>query len=343
VKILFLHPNIPDYVGDGLFHGLREILQNDILDIPRMDYMYADYDRNLWKGVANEGKVLYGHLKDNEDLKNRRAAWLSDIDSVEVVVISQPYGYGKSIVGLVSTLRKAGAWKKLVWVDGSDGTALFPYIHMRKGLKEWLAAFVWPMHHWLYFKREYAGPKNTAPLFFTAFTKKFRLQPISISIPASYIEKIKPDQKQTLFPKYIVDKEIAIATGARHGALAARNFLFSDEASYLEDIGQGRFGITTRRMGWDALRQYEYAAKGAVICFRNLQQKHEGCAPFGLNNSNCITYSNYASLQLILAALSENDYLSLQENSYAWIANHTTVAEAQRFLSAINSNQLYSA
>jgi hypothetical protein len=124
MKILFLHPTIPDYVGDGLFHGLRALLHNNVIDFPKMDYMYADYDISKWKEVANEGKVLYGHLIDNEVLHHSRVNSFSEITTFDAVIISQPYGFGKSLIGLISKLRKADAWKKLIWVDGSDDTRL---------------------------------------------------------------------------------------------------------------------------------------------------------------------------------------------------------------------------
>ena len=41
MKVLFLNSNSPDYPVESLFHGLRKILANDCVDVPKMDAMYA--------------------------------------------------------------------------------------------------------------------------------------------------------------------------------------------------------------------------------------------------------------------------------------------------------------
>jgi hypothetical protein len=74
-------------------------------------------------------------------------------------------------------------------------------------------------------------------------------------------------------------------------------YAFQHEKEYYYDLRISKFGITTKRGGWDCLRHYEIAANNAIVCFRNLNEKHDSCAPHGLKvGYNCIDYSNYAEL-----------------------------------------------
>ena len=66
---------------------------------------------------------------------------------------------------------------------------------------------------------------------------------------------------------HIVDEEVAERMGA------ASSHVFEREADYYRDLQASRFGITTKRTGWDCLRHYEIAANGAVPCFRDLDRK----------------------------------------------------------------------
>jgi len=93
-----------------------------------------------------------------------------------------------------------------------------------------------------------------------------------------------------------------------------------------------KFGITTKRGGWDCLRHYELAANGCVLCFRDLDAKPELCAPHGLSPANCINYQSVNELTAKLNALTDADYARLQKNTYQWIYQNTTKTHAQDFI-----------
>ncbi len=341
MKILFLHPNTPDYAGDGLFHGLRILHGDETVDYPRMDYMYADCPRSWWIGKANEGKTLYGLLQDSAALNEVRASFPQCIPDFDVIVISQPNGFGDRLSALLKTLRHYHSWQKLVWVDGSDTPTLFPFINMRLCLQENPKALLWPLHKWLYFKREFAGFKTAAPLGIGQRIRRYRLFPLAISIPAFHIEQIEWENKQKDFPRYLVDEEIARKTESSFGSVATRSFVFKTEEAYFDDIRKSRFGITTKRSGWDALRHYEYASKGTILCFKQLAQKPDTAAPFGLNETNCISYHDYPDLMSKISMLGEPELRQLQQKTFEWASQHTTIAEAERFLSTISTQKLY--
>ncbi len=336
MKLLFLHPNIPDYVGDSLFHGLSECDSVEVLDVPRMDYMYQDYPQSKWLGVANEGKTLYGLLKDTESQSVARKFWLGEINSFDYIIISNPQAWGNNLMNTLTLLKKGKAWNKLIWVDGSDSPAVYPFLHFSNTLKNNLASLLLPMYKWPYFKRENEGSLKMAPGFLHWFTRQYRIFQISISIPKVHIERINFQDKTKDFPGYIVDLEVANQVGEEHGKLGKRKFKFKSEQAYFDDIRNTKFGITTRRAGWDALRHYEYAAKGAILCFRDLDKKHASCAPLDLNKWNCIIYNDFQDLVHQLKSLSFDQLITLQSNGYKWIEQHTTLAEASRFIAVLN-------
>jgi hypothetical protein len=162
---------------------------------------------------------------------------------------------------------------------------------------------------------------------------RHKLLPISMGIPADAIETIAPAAKTKDWVNYNVDPGLKDLFAAdRSAATGQRHFVFENAAAYNADLRASRFGITTRRAGWDCLRHYEYAAKGVVLCFRDLHLKPPACAPHGLDASNCIIYKSREDLLAQIDNLTPEQYARLQAGGYAWVRRHTTVAVALRFL-----------
>jgi hypothetical protein len=110
--------------------------------------------------------------------------------------------------------------------------------------------------------------------------------------------------------------------------------VFTSEAEYRADLSRSRFGITTKREGWDALRHYEIAASGAVPCFRDLDRKPSTCAPFGLAESNSICYRDADELLAKVTSLDDAGYAALQGGALEWARANTTAAHAHALLDA---------
>ena len=110
------------------------------------------------------------------------------------------------------------------------------------------------------------------------------MKPISFSIPAARSWPRRRPPKSKDWPAHVVDPEVAPRVGAQTA------YAFADAAAYHADLRASRFGVTTKRAGWDALRHYEIAAAGAVPCFRDLDRKPATCAPFGLDRTTAISY-----------------------------------------------------
>ena len=114
-------------------------------------------------------------------------------------------------------------------------------------------------------------------------------------------------------------------------------YAFTSEADYRQNLGESRFGITTKRGGWECLRHYEIAANGAIPCFRDLSQKPITCAPHGLiDGINCISYSNGHNLLRRINQLSNQEEESMRDAALAWARISSTQLRAHELLKAMN-------
>jgi len=134
-------------------------------------------------------------------------------------------------------------------------------------------------------------------------------------------------KKKKDFPKHIVDPEVAARVPGSHTTYA-----FTSEKEYFEDLQDSRFGITTKRAGWDCLRHYEIACNGTVMCFRDLDTKPDTCAPHGLSEKNAIIYKDADDLMRRISTITDDEYQRLQAATMDWIKTQTSVELAKRIL-----------
>ncbi len=70
-------------------------------------------------------------------------------------------------------------------------------------------------------------------------------------------------------------------------------------------------------------------------CFRDLDSKPASCAPHGLDETNCVIYTDPRALLRRIEAMGEDEYASLRAGALAWAGRNTTRARANGFLRAI--------
>jgi hypothetical protein len=278
--------------------------------------------------IRGNGFTLY-HLQDNMP-PNAIDAEILKLDSTYDLIIfssvQRQYGY---FIQYLPFLDNTKVWL----VDGEDSPALYPYQgHYWRNYKVWHL----PRAHrrFLYFKREWT-PETIRYLYykiFPHFISKLilpptKLRPISFSIPSEKIIDHLP-LKTKLFPAHIVDEEVS-----KHVEGSFTSYAFETESEYYRDLQMSRFGITTRRSGWDCLRHYEIAANGSVICFRDLHLKPKTCAPHGLHDGiNCISYSSYEDLMKKIQSMKDEEYTDMQAASLDWVRHHSCETYAERLL-----------
>ncbi|HXF38648.1 MAG TPA: glycosyltransferase family 1 protein [Blastocatellia bacterium] len=334
MKVLFLHENRPDYLAESLFHGLRTILGQDCVDVPRFDSMYAPLTPRIKSKVRGQGFTLYGLLDDIPQLAEERFFWRKDLASYDLIVIAHIWEQWATVWDLSRVVRT----EQMVLLDGYDTTAFFPY--WPTGLRRNPWSYFAPISRYKYFKRELVGEGHSLALdrFLPRALRRWiplprNAMPISFSIPREKISRNDAGPRTRDFPTHIVDEEVAAEVrGVFFSSTGSDSHFFYKEDDYYADLKSSRFGVTLKRAGWDCLRHYELAASGCVLCFRDLDKKPATCAPHGLNESNCIIYHDYKELKDRISALTTHDYAALQKKTYEWIESNTTVTRASQFL-----------
>jgi hypothetical protein len=325
-RVLFINSNYEDYLADGVFHGLRTIAGADVVDFPKAEYLYETAGAGVRSRARGGGFTLYGLLPDLAVDRDR--VFFRALDGEFDLVV---FGAIWHTFGLWSEWgpRLKAARVRMAVLDGADAFKPYPY--------SW---FWWRKPYWwflprahnraLYFKREltpgtrwYASYLSLPP----RLARSLQIRPIAFAIPAEKIVVMAPGKDKD-FARHVVDPELA----PRIGGQLDPPFISEDD--YREDLQRSRFGITTKRAGWDALRHYEIAGNGAVPCFRDLDRKHSTCAPFGLDRTNCLIYHDADDLLGQIDTLDDERYTELQTGALAWARENTTAVRARQLLAA---------
>jgi hypothetical protein len=325
-RVLFVATDSSDYLSDTLAHGLRLVLGDRLVETPRRDPLYTDFPAEWRARQYGRGFTLYsGSLEpieiDRSDSRERLEA--GEFDLLVVGDIWRCYG-------TIMELLPFAGHTPIAVLDGVDSEAPVPYEP-----RWWKRPSCWllprPHRRAAYFKRELT-PRTTWFRSYLANPLARRpprsMRPISFGIPEHLVLDEVPSKTKD-FPAHVVDAEVAERVGA------ASSYAFADEAAYYSDLRASRFGITTKRGGWDCMRHYELAASGCVLCFRQLHAKPASCAPHGLGPANALDYEDADDLVRKLEALSPAEERELQQAALAWARDNTTRAVATRFLRSL--------
>ncbi|MEB3355556.1 MAG: hypothetical protein VKK04_02330 [Synechococcales bacterium] len=117
MNILFISSGLmPDYQCDSLFHGLREVFGNGVVDINKVEYMYKTFPLSEKPNLYGKGFTLYGLLEDESDIDR------SDIESkikhrfFDFIV----YGSIHRCQTYVETVLDIYPPENIVFIDGED-------------------------------------------------------------------------------------------------------------------------------------------------------------------------------------------------------------------------------
>jgi hypothetical protein len=327
-RVLFLSPRREDYLADGIFHGLRTLLGDRAVDYPKHEVMYRANADTAGERIRGGGFTLYGLLDDVPIDRSRtieEVRW-GEFDVVLFANIKESFGL---FVELLPELSKA----QMAVLDGDDHPSMYPYRRAWWTRPQW---WLLPRAHKRvpYFKRE------LTPL--TWHYRSFRLLPGSLAARLPMLRGVKPTsfsipeekvfvgeaEKTQLFASDIVDPELkdCAPLGKRD------DYLFAGEADYYADLRRSRFGITTKRGGWDCLRHYEIAANGAVPCFKHLDRKPATCAPHGLHAGNCVSYDSRVELLARVESMPDDEYVRLRDGALRWARASSTTNRAAELL-----------
>lgn len=332
-KILFYSPDSLDFCAHGLFHGLRSLLGARVVDFPKCEYMYTNFPPEYLQQLHGRGFTLGRTLPDIAVNRYSRVV-PSGPERFDLIVIGSIWnGFGR-FLQLIPSLRS----ERVVVIDGSDEPALYPYAKSWRRIREY---WTLPRAHTrvTYFKRELTAETwasrlyGLVPFLLGRLPATGDVRSIAFSIPRDKIYR-GDAQKSTLFPTHIVDNEVADRIEG-----ATTDYAFASEDEYYADLRAARFGVTTKRAGWDCLRHYELAANGSVPCFRHLDRKPPTCAPHGLiDGVNCLGYGSFEELMERIAGIGPDAYARLRAGALSWAEANSTHQRATEFLEAVGLN-----
>ena len=329
--ILFLTEPEEDYLSDSILHGLRKIYGQNVIDYPKCEPLYDNCNAKIFKNIRGNGFTLYKTLPDIEIDRYHILEKIKNnyFDYIFFGNIQRLYHYFIEILPYLNP-------QKTILLDGEDTPSIAPY--SGKWWRNSNSLLISKAHKkFFYFKREWTPetynyrnykliPKNISNILY----KNLKINKISFSIPDEKIIKNKV-KKQKLFTNHIVDKEVSVYLNAKY------TYCYDNEVDYYDDLQISKFGITTKRAGWDCLRHYEMAANGCVLCFKDLNKKPENCAPHGLSRINSITYNNINDLINKINSLSEEDYENLRIESLKWAHSKSSIAMAKYIINTVEA------
>ena len=321
-----------DYLADGLLHGLRQTPGVELVDHPRKhcSYIGGIASRDCpGLSVRGGGFNLYGTLPLDQEPDRNQIFRKLEMGWFDLVVVGNVWRQWGQLIDWRSLL----ATTPLALLDGDDDARLYPCsnTHLRSFGPWRPLADLLNRPQCLYFKREWhpAGVFEHARARWMGLRTQ-HIRPAGFSIPAEKLldPGLLEVSRPRLFPTHIVDGELRELVGGK------AEYSFSSEESYNWDLRSSRFGITTRRAGWDCLRHLELAANGCVICFRDLNAKPASAAPHGLNRRNAISYHTARELLERLENLPIAEEQKLRRAAWTWAHSHTTVRAAAALLGA---------
>ena len=326
LQVLFVGGDSADYLGMSVLNGLLSLPGVDTTTYPPAELTFQG-NRDRYQGDVRGNAFTYFFLNE-KPARSRLHVQYGDLSEFDAVIFSDIHNCFGLFVQFYSRLKRTPK----VILDGSDSPVPYPY-----------AGQYWRNpHYWFlprankipYFKREWTE-ETIRYRYFRLLPRALAklapclmdLRPISFGFPESKIMNVATEKTQ-LFASHCVDSEVSKALGKTNG------YCFNTEETYYSDLKSSKFGVTTKRSGWDCLRHYEIAGNGAVPCFRDLDEKPNTCAPHGLvDGTNCVVYKNAADL-LQKVKMSDEQYSRLREGALVWVRNHTCQKIARSVLDA---------
>lgn len=223
---------VSDYMSDLLFHGLRSLHGDDVVDFPRKNHLYKDYQKDisqLWGRGFSYSKLLDSSFS-YIDYPNKEL-----IDGCDLVVMSVHHTVHKcpDIINFQLDHLRKNYHGRIAVVDGHDLTDGYNF------------AFAYTPY---IFKREIVD--DYSPFL-----------PISFGIPK---EKIRTDLAEK-------KKVLSSLLPADHSHPNRKTHSYNTEQEYYDEYAQSYFALTCKKGGWDCMRHYEIMANGCIPLFADVE------------------------------------------------------------------------
>ena len=156
--------------------------------------------------------------------------------------------------------------------------------------------------------------------------------PMNLALPSAKIRKINLSSKTQLIQK--TAPPFSRFGPQILGIPGRRLYIFDNEEDYYNDMSKSWFGLSCRKGSWDALRNYEIIASGALLLFRDYDKKPNLASPIGVP---AVSYSSPAELKGIIDRLLPNgqptqEYIKTLEAQRNWLLQNATDQKLGEYL-----------
>jgi hypothetical protein len=291
-----------DFQENCILIGLRKLLGEGLIDCPKKDVLYGNFNRSPKEKLHGGGFTLY--TQPIEDIINKRDPL--EITENDVIIYGVTDAYG------ITDYPEFNKLTPNVWyLDGHDD----PNIRKTPCFKRELfndVDGVWP----------------------TGFgIPDWSIRPIDLTIKKKMVQLNAPDPD-------LMDKYGTIPKIHFHPTLG--KYIYSNEKDYYDDMAHSWFGITTKRGGWDSLRTYEIMAAGSLLIFKDYDKKPPLCSPQFLPCFSYSSIEELDDLmnRLVVNGKPTLEYLDMLVSQREWLYhNGTCFQRAWEILKTISLNK----
>lgn len=232
-----------DYQSDLLLNGLRSIKDIYVCDYPRVNHLYKDSPHRIetWGKGFNIGYLDEIPRLNEEEIKNKK--WDLCIFPLHWTII-QDY---ELQINIFNYLSNNFIFDKMCIIDGWDRYKISVLYNKCQEFG----------YH--YFKRE------------LIFSEQKYLHPIHFGIPESQISAITP------YSEKIYDVAPLIPVNQSIDPSYMSTYIYNTEEEYNSMYRNSRFGLTSKKGGWDTLRHYEIVANGCIPWFCDIEYCPKNC------------------------------------------------------------------
>lgn len=304
MKILFITSKSEDYLEVTILNGLRTLINENCIDIPRKKIMYHDWSEINKNKLHGQGFTM--QTLPIADIKNRS---IENFDFIVYGISKHPEDFSFEQKELNNRIHRSKIWH----LDGHDlyggpNTSLRTILHNGENV---IGIQKTPC-----FKRELIEETENA-------------YPTGFGIPNHHIKEINLSRKKQLFQKTAPHDSLFKPIRDLGGGFS--HHIFNNEQDYYNDLQDSWFGLTCKKGGWDCLRHYEIMASGTLLLFKDYEKKPLLCSPI---NIPTLSYSTKEQLVEIMNRLVVNskpteEYMYLLKKQREWLVNNgTTIARA---------------
>ncbi len=294
---------------NGALIGLRKLLGENCVDFPRKRILYHDWSDVKRSSLHGRGFSIYHEpIQDipekSRDLTNQ---------TFDFILYGTAFNWGMTDIPELESKCKFK-----FYIDGNDliGHA--------------------PNGKYIQYNGNMVIGNQISPAFKTQLIQEEpNLYPFGVAIPKSRILDIDLKRKKKLFQKSYPKEALF-----EPKEINRSHYYFTEEEDYYNDMADSWFGLTCTRGGWDAIRNYEIIAAGALLLFRDYKYKPPLCSPVGLPT---ISYSSKEELFDLMNSLVKDNkptdtYLELINLQRKWLLETATTEARAKYIIEVLEN-----